>query len=63
MNAKAILFFMFTVFSVSQWVNSQVILSIVDSDDHFTISSEELKVKITKNPWYISVYDKNDNLI
>ena len=63
MNVKASLFILVTVLSISQLVDSQVILSVVDSDDHFAVSSEELKVKITKNPWYISVYDKNENLV
>ena len=41
----------------------QGILSTSDDGDRFTVSSEELKVLVHKDPWHISVYDKNDVLI
>jgi alpha-glucosidase (family GH31 glycosyl hydrolase) len=63
MKTKIILFLLLTGFTGILKANSDIILSIVDTNAYFTILSEELKIKIIKNPWHISVYDKLDNLI
>lgn len=42
-------------------INAQVIVSATDDGDHFTISTEELSVRIAKDPWHISVSDDEGN--
>ena len=42
---------------------SQIIISTINENDHVTITTEALKVQVQKNPWCISVYDKNDMII
>ncbi len=63
MNTKSILLLLLLGLSGTLGANGQIILSILEADGHFTVSSRELKIQITKDPWHISVYDSEDRLI
>jgi hypothetical protein len=63
MKTKTFVFILLAGFAAAAASHAQIIKSIVDADGQLTVSSEELNVRINKSPWYISVYDKQYNLI
>ncbi len=63
MKTRLIRILLLLALTVSPRAEAQVITGLVETADQFTVATEELNVRITKDPWHISVYDRDGGMI
>lgn len=63
MNYKIILFLLLLYFIPQPVIHSQDLVSMADSGNYFILASDALRVRINKEPWYITVYDKEGTFV